>query len=249
MIKLVVEEKSWLMFKRRLWSRLWEDLEIGYLDKDLLPILILFNLDRDVYTLSSCSGRIVVSDSVYPWSRDEGSIVLKTHVPVKPGDLAPLLKKPVVRRLWLNATGPIVHLSARNMRTATYLLKVARMSGYKHSGILSLNKYKGVIIELTTGVRFSTFIGDGSSILETRDIGLLVEKANEILLYGKLMLNRLYEVASKHLPRYVDEEVLKDIGQRGGLLKKKPIEIFAEMARDKGLGEFVDKIERMTGLR
>ncbi|MGC9181451.1 tRNA(Phe) 7-((3-amino-3-carboxypropyl)-4-demethylwyosine(37)-N(4))-methyltransferase [Thermogladius sp.] len=243
---MVVDSKSWYKFKKQLWSRLWEDLEIGYLDKDLLPVLVLFNLDRDIYTLSSCSGRIVVSDSKYPWSREESNIVLKKHVPLDYSELDALLKKPVVRRLWLNATGPIIHLSTRDPRTAAYVLRVARLAGYKHSGVLSVNRYKGVIVELTTGVRFSTFLAEAGNALEGDDVRKLVEKANEILLYGKLMLNRLYEVARRYLPRVVDEEVERHVKARGGLLDKAPAEIFVDMMRRLNQFNYIEAYKRIV---
>ncbi|WP_440059169.1 tRNA(Phe) 7-((3-amino-3-carboxypropyl)-4-demethylwyosine(37)-N(4))-methyltransferase [Thermogladius sp. 4427co] len=236
---MIVDEKSWLRFKNMLWQRLWEDLEIGYLDKDLLPVLVLLNEDKNVYTLSSCSGRIVVSDSKYPWSREESNIVLKSHIPVEPGVIEKIVGKPIVRRLWLNSTGPIFHLSVKSLKTAKQVLKIARLAGYKHSGILSINRYKGVIIELTTGVRFSTFLGDGSRRLSKEDIAILVAKANEILLYGKLMLNRLYVELSKHMPIEPDETVLRELGNKFKHTST-PEEILLSQLRDRGLVEYIN---------
>jgi len=102
---------------------------------------------------------------------------------------------PILRRLWLVVTGPIIHVSALNMKSARKILTLARESGMKHSGILSINKEKGIIVELKTGIRLTHLLKVGSHILlkeeESRE---MVEVANESLLEGKEKLNKLREL-------------------------------------------------------
>jgi tRNA wybutosine-synthesizing protein 3 len=213
---LIINEIIWRKRKWEFWNRLWEDLEIGYLDEDLLPILILFNLDKRIYTMSSCSGRITISDSTYPWSREETSVVFKKHEPISVEEIIPIYEKPVVRRLWFNVTGPIIHLSVNSLDYALEVLKIARNAGYKHSGILSINSSKGVLLELTTGIWMSQLLKTREkTIIEKDKLKELVDTGNEILRRGKEMLDRLYNVLRNRENYEADEEIKNDLIRRG----------------------------------
>ncbi len=224
----IIDVVKWRERKRAFWDRLWEDLEIGYLDEDLLPLLVLLNMDANIYTMSSCSGRIVLSDSSFPWSREESSIVFKRHEPIKPTDIESILAKPVTRRLWLNVTGPIIHLSTNSLGYALEILKYARNAGYKHSGILSMSPEKGVVIELTTGIWFSQLLRTREAFITAREsLDELVEVANTILLKGKELLRRLFNTI-RDRSYMVDKEIKEDLEKRGldlDMLFKKYIDI------------------------
>ncbi len=215
----MIDRGEWLTRKRKFWERLWEDLEIGYLDEDLLPILIEFNLRPHVYSLSSCSGRVVLSDSLKPWSREETNIVFKKHEPVSINEIAFVLKKPVTKRLWLIVSGPIIHVSTDSLSEAYRVLRIAREAGFKHSGVLSINKRKGVIVELQTGVRFSHLLATAREPITPLDkLGRVVEIANEILLDGKEVLKRLYSVLRSNRPGELDEYIVSSLKERNIIL-------------------------------
>ena len=186
---------KWRERKEKFRKRLTEDLEIGYLDEDILDILTkLFEFD-DLYTISSCSGRITFIDGILPWERKDSSIVFKKHQQITLEEFLEVLEIPVLKRLWLVVTGPIIHVSALNMRSARRILAIARESGMKHSGILSINKEKGIIIELKTGIRLTHLLKVGSrTLLKESEIEEIVKVANESLLEGKKKLNRLRDI-------------------------------------------------------
>ncbi len=207
---------TWRYFKKKFWNRIWEDLEIGYLDEDLLPVLLRFNMDRNIYTMSSCSGRIVISDSTYPWSREETSIVFKKHVKITIDDLIEVLEKPVIRRLWLNVTGPIIHLSTSKPSYVKKLLWIAREAGLKHSGVLSIHRTKGIILEYMSGVKMTHLLKTPEKILvREEDLRDLIKVSNEILEEGKRILNKLYSIVQEHIPIEEDYEVINDMIKRG----------------------------------
>ncbi len=208
----------WRRFKRESWERLWSDLGIGYLDEDLLPILIEFFLRPKSFTMSSCSGRITVSDSTYPWSREETSIVYKKHGPVDPGEIMAVVEKPVVRRLWLNVVGPIIHVSAADMDEALSVLRIAREAGFKHSGILSINPVKGVLLELRTGVRMTQLLAvPDRKLYGSGELEVIVETANDVLMRGKERLRGLHRALRENRPGELDEEVASDPRAQGWL--------------------------------
>ncbi len=176
-----------------------EDLEIGYLDEDIVDLLELFFKTDFVFTKSSCSGRITVVDAPFPWSREDSTIVFKSHKGIELKDLEDVLKREVVNTLWLNVQGPIIHAIAVDLQSALKVLEIARKAGFKHSGILSISE-RGVVVELTTGVRVNIPLKRDGKVL-IREPNEIVKIANKILLEGKKRLERL---------KITMEEVLKN---------------------------------------
>jgi len=211
----LIDETQWSVFKTRFWSRLLEDLEIGYLDRELIPILVVLNSDRNIYTLSSCSGRVVFSDSTYPWSREESSIIFKKHNAITIDEVKDVLRVKTIRRLWLNVSGPIIHLSTKKTSYVKLLLTIARRAGLKHSGVLSVNRYKGYILEFMSGVKMNLLLKDRDTVLIDEDkLEEIVRIVNEIFHEGRKLLNRLKNEVVSNLPIEVDHGVLKEINTR-----------------------------------
>lgn len=231
-----VDLVAWRRRKELAWRRVWEDLEIGYLDRDLLPVIVVVNSDNELFTTSSCSGRIVVMDADYPWTREETGIIFKSHVPVRPEDLAFLYRLKPHKKIWVVVTGPILHVSSSTRRKAVKVLEVARRAGFKHSGIMHVGKTRGVFLELVTGIYVSQLIMTSVEVFvsEEKLVGLL-RVLNAALLEGKRRLQRLYFELSKILPEEVDPVVSTDPRVTGGLSKITPIDVFAEMCEERGV--------------
>ncbi len=192
-----VDRELWLKRKEELRERLLSDLHIGYLDRDILDILLMFFKREEAFTISSCSGRIVVVDAPLPWVRRESTVIFKKHEPVKVGELEDVLRQDAVHVLWLVVTGPIIHVSTASLREAVRVLRIAREAGMKHSGILSLSK-KGIVVELKTGVRIAVPLKQKNNLLVSSDkLSKLVDIANKALLEGKKKLEKLREALAK----------------------------------------------------
>lgn len=228
----MVNYEVWRKRKAHFWRRLWEDLELGYLDKELLPVLILFNLDADIHTLSSCSGRVIVLDAPAPWVRGrEPNVVFKKHTYVTAAELISVVKKGASKRLWVNVTGPILHISTAKLTKAMKILASARKAGFKHSGVMQVSGSKGYILELTTGVYASQLLRDGDlELLDEGKAGAIANIINELLLEGKKRLDKLYEVFRPILPFDADTEILSSLGDRAKLIERRPLDIFRELA-------------------
>ncbi|UXD21381.1 hypothetical protein IPA_03650 [Ignicoccus pacificus DSM 13166] len=169
-----------------------EDIEIGYMDSDIVTLIEKFFKLPYVYTKSSCSGRIVAVDSPYPWSR-EGTIIFKVHRPIKLDELKDILSKKIVTRLWINSMGPIIHAVAKDFDSAFKIIQIARDAGFKHSGVLSVNE-EGWVVELTTGVRANILAKvDDKVILKEEELDKICETINDVLLEGKKRLKMLEE--------------------------------------------------------
>ena len=188
---MIVDKTLWAKEKEEAYKRLWEDLEIGYLDEDLLDILLEFFRRPESFTKSSCSGRITLLDGPLPWERRESTIIFKKHSTIMLKEIEPLLRQPVIYRLWLVATGPIIHVITLTGKEARRILKIAGKAGFKHSGIMSVSK-KGFIVELRTGIRLAVLLKTRKGLVVT-GAGLeeAIKAANEALVKGKERLRRL----------------------------------------------------------
>ena len=189
-----VDEGLWRRRKEEFRSRIFEDLEIGYLDRDIIDVLLKF-FDRDKsFTLSSCSGRISIVDAPFPWVRDPSSVIFKKHSLISPAELRKIIMQPSVWRMWGVVTGPIIHVSTLTLNEALEILEIGREAGMKHSGILSVGR-KGIVVELKTGVMMTSLLKVGKDVvIRDENIAQVVETMNSALMSGKEKLNRLREV-------------------------------------------------------
>ncbi|MEM0016201.1 MAG: hypothetical protein QXE59_04090 [Saccharolobus sp.] len=187
----------WEELRNRMLNRIFHDKEIGYLDPDILDFLLAFYKYRDdVYTQSSCSGRITIVDAEMAWDRKNSTIVFKNHLGITLQDMLDTLSKRQVHRLWLIVQGPILHLYAKDMNAAWDILKIAREAGFKHSGILA-NNNKGILVELRTGIRMVHLLRDSSNEnVKEEELDSLVKIANEVLKRGKQKMNLLKDLLS-----------------------------------------------------
>ncbi|MET1101993.1 MAG: hypothetical protein ABWW69_05930 [Pyrodictiaceae archaeon] len=192
--------REWEQVKLEAWRRLVEDLEIGYLDVDILDVLVEFFMRPHSFTKSSCSGRIVVMDADYPWSKDETTIIFKKHDPISIEELLRILSHSYASRLWLNLQGPIYHVYCYGMEEALEVLAIAREAGFKHSGILVVDG-DNILVELRTGIRLVTLLADESGPLLSRQaLERLVRVANEMLAYAKRRNKLLLEALRRRRP-------------------------------------------------
>ncbi|BES81503.1 tRNA(Phe) 7-((3-amino-3-carboxypropyl)-4-demethylwyosine(37)-N(4))-methyltransferase [Pyrodictium abyssi] len=210
-------ETGWWEAKREAWERLWEDLRIGYLDDDILDVLVEIFLRPRSYSKSSCSGRITVIDAKYPWAKDDTMTVFKKHSPVSYGEIERVLSRPWAHRLWLSVQGPIYHVYVESLSEAEEILAAAREAGFKHSGVMVLGETP--LVELRTGVRADVLLADDERlIVEGEALRRVVDVANDVLRQAKERNRRLLEALRKRRPSELwrpAEEKARQLGLLG----------------------------------
>lgn len=190
-----VDRTLWTKRKEMMFKRMLEDLHIGYLDEDISDLLLEIFKRENAFTISSCSGRIVFVDTQLPWMRKTSTVIFKKHKPITFEELLEVLNKPILSRLWVIVTGPILHISTTTLKEARILISASRVAGFKHSGVISFRR-DGIVLELKSGIGFTCAVKSGDKVLvnPTAD---LVNICNEVLMSGKDRLRRLKEVISK----------------------------------------------------
>jgi tRNA wybutosine-synthesizing protein 3 len=206
--------KEWDKLKSSAWSRLLEDLHIGYLDEDILDILLEFFMRPKSFTKSSCSGRITVIDAEYPWVKDDTMTIFKKHTPVSHSEIRDVLTRPYAYRLWLSIQGPIYHVYVYDLNEAEEVLRIAREAGFKHSGIMRTEW--PLLVELRTGVRGDILLADEHGpILEGEQLKRVVDIANQILSQAKNRNQRLLTTLRRRRPENFWEPALLKAKQLG----------------------------------
>lgn len=187
----VVDAARWSRRREEAYKRFLEDVEIGYVDRDVIDLVKLAFSKKRIFTTSSCSGRITVVDAAYPWIRDESYVVFKKHEPVDPHEIETTISSRPVHRYWMVVSGPIIHFSLAYLEDTQKLLTVLRECGFKHSGVISITS-SGIVVEAVSGVWTPFLLKDGDQII-VADLKHVVGVANSILAEGKSRLKKLYK--------------------------------------------------------
>jgi len=194
---LDIDDELWSRWRNEAYRRFVEDIEIGYVDPDIVPLIKLIFSKRSIFSISSCSGRVVAVDTTYPWVREDASIIFKKHSPLTLNELISIINTPIRYRCWIIVSGPILHIVAKSLESATKVLNLARSCGFKHSGIISLRR-DGIVLELISGTWTSFLVKELDTVLiDLKHAEKLLKTVNEILEEGKRRLQRL-EDALKH---------------------------------------------------
>lgn len=176
--------EDWMRLKKSMERLIKEDRLIGYLDPGAERYLVRLNKPLLLATTSSCIGRITIIEGKWPWERDGARIVLKTHSPLRSEEVLKALERSPQRPLWLKLTGPIVHFRTPSLSCASWLLRLARLSGFKHSGIISLSR-RSHTVEVMSGTQLEV------PLFSANEIDEIVKIFNEGLLNGRKRLENL----------------------------------------------------------
>ncbi|AFA39356.1 hypothetical protein Pogu_1329 [Pyrobaculum oguniense TE7] len=187
----VVNRRVFEARKKAFVERLEREALQDRVDGDILPLLRLLNTHPDIYTTSSCSGRIMVAEAVRPsYSKGRGfRPVAKWHHPVPPELVAHAVEG--LDNAWLMVRGAILHVAAADAKTAYRLVEIGRETGHKHSGIIAMNR-GGIFVEILGEERLDIPLKRGGNPLA--DLKAAVEEANKVLALAKL---RLYWLAAR----------------------------------------------------
>ncbi|MGM5487607.1 MAG: tRNA-wybutosine modification methyltransferase TYW3 [Nanobdellota archaeon] len=157
----------------------------GEVDEEILPLITTLNKKRNFYTTSSCAGRIVLLE-LKGEKKHEAHWQFCSHTSVKELDLH-VGEFPV----WFRFDPPIIHLCSRGLTDAQAFLGMAKIAGFKHTGIISTGKK--IMIELMGHDKIVTLVAEnGHRLVDTRYIEILVKKANEAMQRSHARLEYLH---------------------------------------------------------
>mgnify|MGYP003880104415 FL=1 len=175
-------------------ERIQRDLSTGYFDKDMLSLVEEINKHPEMYTTSSCSGRIVLLKASKPWNKNNVTILGKWHEKVSLEEVTKNIK-PCNKDsgLWLILQSPIIHVSCKNIETAIKLVRKARSCGFRYSSTFSKGN-AGIFVEIMGSERIDLpLIIEDKVIINPESLNKLLEYLNTMLKNIKTKIQRLSE--------------------------------------------------------
>lgn len=163
----------------------------GKADEDIAELVDLINSYEDLYTTSSCAGRITVLQTPKEHDKLKSEWLGKWHRTIKPGELKEALAKTDKYLVYIQSECPILHVVARDSKTAEKLLFAAQQCGFKRSGIQAINPERVLVEICSTEMLEAPIAEDGKIMVDEVYLEYLVNIANVKLEAGRKKLDRL----------------------------------------------------------
>ena len=183
----------------------------GEVDEDIIDLLDMINSIPFIYTTSSCSGRIMLIDVPFNQKKDASNRIAKWHRPVDFDSVWRIISSyDPMGTLWFKQESFIVALAVPSIEWASYLIRLARLFGFKESGIRSINlNAKHVFLDISGTEKLHVPISlSTKGLIITREYGeFLVEIANKLLLRTKNKLDLLRSVIMRLISILEDKTI------------------------------------------
>lgn len=151
---------------------------IGSWDEPIKRLCNKINKTNDYYTLSSCSGRIILIREIP--EKEAGLFIFRSHKKISFEEIKKELenaKKQTDDWVYLKQEACVLALSCRNLEKAQEILNKAKQAGWKRSGITTTSKK--FVVELFSTERMDVPIMKNRQVLvDDYCLKLLIEEAN-----------------------------------------------------------------------
>ncbi|HEX17038.1 MAG TPA: hypothetical protein ENG60_01295 [Thermoplasmatales archaeon] len=185
-----MDSKTFLRLKEKAEKALEDALKKDKVDEDIKDLLSFINACEDLFTTSSCSGRVVIIEVPFPGAKPGARFLGKWHGKVDKGKVLRALRSSREGFLFFMVHPPIIHVVARDPEIAEKMVKAGLSSGFKNSG---MRAFKGkILVELRSTERLDVPIGKDGELMVSEDyLELLCEIANLMIEKGKRKINIL----------------------------------------------------------
>ena len=166
---------------------------IGSWDKPILGLCEEMNKNKSFYTLSSCSGRIVLIKNLD--KKQPGMFVLRSHERIKFDELLRALESAAKAKetLIFKQEPPILHVCCEKLDDAENLLEKAREAGWKNSGIMSTRGR--IVVEMRSTEYLALPIMEKGKLLVNEEfLKILVRESNKRLEKGWEKIKKLEKI-------------------------------------------------------
>lgn len=155
-----------------------------------MKVVEAINRSGDLYTTSSCAGRIALMEVPDVEPKRGARFLGKWHGPVGPGDVLSLLAPPPRGPVWMFMQGVILHVTCRDLAAAKRVLDAAIASGHKASGVKGLGRRP--VVEVRATEHMALPLARGGRMLAGEDyVRAVVDEANRRMERSRSRLERL----------------------------------------------------------
>ena len=187
-------------YKAKAMKKLEDALSKGLVDEGVIPVLNAFNSHPDLFTTSSCAGRLQLI--VLPDIGRKDSVELRKtwHKPVGFEEVKEALDNldiPPDFIAILQGQSPIFHVACRTMELAQKFRGIVHSQGWKYSSLITGNEDKWVVEILSANRIDNLLFREG--VIDPPDDGRLqfiIEESNKILVKAQSRLEALEYIPS-----------------------------------------------------
>lgn len=189
-------------------QRLLEKLEREGCDQEVRQYLDLVNSIPSLVTSSSCFGRMLLID-LPDYTKKHSKFLFKSHQPCEPEKVWYELNKCKGKFVWFKVDPLILHISCKDIETASRFLKVKTRAGIKRGGIFSIANER-IQIELEGTYKMELPVKREGKILVSEDyFKLVVDEANRKLKKNAEMWERFAKEFKKEFNNELDATDIK----------------------------------------
>lgn len=165
----------------------------GDIDKRIADLCGIINSKRNYFTVSSCSGRILLIAVPENNKKNRAEWLIVTHdLATTENFIKALDSYNGKEAVYFKQEAPILHVCCRTVEDAQSLLETAKNNGFKHSGIFSANKK--TVVELIGSEIISTPVYDKEKLIDDDYMSYLISLANKKLKISWDHIKRLEQV-------------------------------------------------------
>lgn len=163
---------------------------IGSWDKHILSLCEKINKNLNLYTLSSCSGRIIIIKNIE--KKQAGMFIFRSHEKTTLKEIKKILEGYHDKEsLIFKQESLILHVACKTLGDADIMLRKAQKAGMKHSGIISISKNR-IVLELIGSEQLALPIFEKENILIDDDfLKILIKESNNRLERGWIKIDKL----------------------------------------------------------
>ena len=187
-------------YKSKAMQKLESALSDGLVDEGVISVLNSFNSHPDIFTTSSCAGRIQLIVLPDIGRKDSVELRKKWHRPVEfqeVKDAITNLDVPPNSIVILQGQSPIFHVSCRTMELAQKFRGIVHSQGWKYSSLITGNEDKWVV-EVLSANRIDNLLFRNGVIDPPDDerLKFIIEESNKILIKAQAKLEALEYIPS-----------------------------------------------------
>jgi len=189
---------KWEVYRRKHLEKYREAKRRGAVDPAVVLLLDLINSHPDYVTTSSCSGRIVLLSTGPAERKGESFFYRKWHRPVMFDEVWDALSSYSGSILWFKFDPFILHVGARDLRSALRIVALARSAGVKIAGIQSADESK-FHVEIRGIDSMAVPVYDDGLLVGKGYVRALVRFANRKMVRNAERIARLFSTVSTEL--------------------------------------------------
>ena len=187
-------------YKSNAMKKLEYALSEGLVDEGVISVINSFNSHPDIFTTSSCAGRIQLIILPDIGRKDSVQRRKTWHREVTVDDVEGAISEfdiPDNSIVILQAQSPIFHLSCRTMELAIKLRGIVHSQGWKYSSLITGNNEKWNVEILSANRIDNLLFRKGVISPPDKDrLGFIIEESNKILVKAQARLEALEYIPS-----------------------------------------------------